>query len=352
MLSVAFIALSILWLGLIAYAVLGGADFGAGIWDLFAVGPMATHQRHLINHALGPVWEANHVWLIFLLVGLFTVFPSAFAILMVALFLPLTIVLVGIVLRGAAFMFRTYAADSTSPFARVWSRIFSTSSLITPFFLGAAAAAVASGRIRAVGGITHANLGSAWTTPFALTIGAMAVSLCATLAAVYLIVEARNANDNALAESYRLKALIAGAITAVLGALGIFLSPTQAPLLWQGMLAHAIPIVIITMLIGLATAYSLFARHYHTARVLIILESAFLLGTWGISQIPYLIPPDVTIDKAANTPEVIVTLLIATGIGMVFLLPSLYFLFSVFKRSYAVPERQKREAIPGKVSLE
>ncbi len=180
----------------------------------------------------------------------------------------------------------------------------------------------------------------------------MAVSLCATLAAVYLIVEARNENDNTLAESYRLKALIAGAITAVLGALGILLSPTQAPLLWQGMLAHAIPVVVLTMLIGLATAYSLFARHYHTARVLIILESAFLLGTWGISQFPYLIPPDVTIDKAANAPQVIVTLLIATGIGMVFLLPSLYFLFSVFKRSYAVPDRQKREAIPREASLE
>jgi cytochrome d ubiquinol oxidase subunit II len=179
----------------------------------------------------------------------------------------------------------------------------------------------------------------------------MAVSLCATLAAVYLIVEARNEHDNALAESYRLKALIAGAITAVLGALGIFLSPTQAPLLWQGMLAHALPVVILTMLVGLATAYALFTRRYHTARALIILESAFLLGSWGVSQIPYLIPPDVTIEKAANAPQVIVTLLIATGIGMVFLLPSLYFLFSVFKGSYGVSDQQKREAIPGEVSL-
>ncbi len=341
---IAFVALSVLWFGLIAYAVLGGADFGAGIWDLFAVGPLAERQRKLINHALGPVWEANHVWLIFLIVGLFNVFPPAFAALSIALFIPLTIVLVGIVLRGAAFIFRTYALSNTSPSTWLWSRIFSTTSLLTPFFLGASAAAVASGRLRAPQGNAQADLGPAWTSPFALTIGAMAVSLCATLAAVYLIVEARNENDNNLAESYRLKAMIAGAVTAVFGALGLFLSQTEAPLLWQGMLAHAIPIVIATMIIGLATAVALFVRYYRVARVLIILEAAFLLGSWGLSQYPYIIPPDMTIDNAANDPTVIVTLLIATAIGMALLLPALYYLFSVFKLSYAVPGLKKPES--------
>ena len=142
--SVALIALSILWFGLIAYAVLGGADFGAGIWNLFAVGSQAKRQTQLINKALGPVWEANHVWLIFLIVGLFSVFPSAFAILSMALFIPLTIALIGIVLRGSAFIFRTYAIDTTALTTTWWSRVFSTASLVTPFFLGAAAAAVAS----------------------------------------------------------------------------------------------------------------------------------------------------------------------------------------------------------------
>jgi len=113
--SLAIIALSVLWLGLIAYAVLGGADFGAGIWDLFAFGPLARRQRELINHALGPVWEANHVWLIFLIVGLFTAFPTAFAILSIALFVPLTIALIGIVMRGAAFIFRTYRKRARKP---------------------------------------------------------------------------------------------------------------------------------------------------------------------------------------------------------------------------------------------
>ena len=344
--SVAFIALSILWLGLIAYAVLGGADFGAGIWNLFAVGPQAKRQTQLINKALGPVWEANHVWLIFLIVGLFSVFPSAFAILSIALFIPLTIALLGIVLRGSAFIFRTYAIDTTAPTTTWWSRVFSTASLVTPFFLGAAAAAVASGKIAATNGNVQADPGAAWTTPFALTIGAMAISLCATIAAVYLSVEAHNDHDETLAEMYRLRALIAGAITAVLGALGLLLSPSEAPILWQGLLTRALPVVIATMLIGLATAAALFYRRYSLARILIILETAFLLGSWGLSQYPYIIPPHVTIENAANDPNVIVILLISIGIGMVLILPALYYLFSVFKLPTPAPGLEKKEEHP------
>jgi cytochrome bd ubiquinol oxidase subunit II len=349
--SVAFIALSILWLGLIAYAVLGGADFGAGIWNLFAIGPQAKRQSQLITKALGPVWEANHVWLIFLIVGLFSVFPPAFAILSIALFVPLTIALIGIVFRGSAFIFRTYAIDTAGQTARWWSRVFSTASLVTPFFLGASAAAVASGRIEAPNGNVQGDLRSIWTTPFALTIGAMAISLCATLAAVYLTVEARNDHDESLAEAYRLRAIIAGALTAVLGALGLLLSQSEAPILWQGLLTRAIPVVIATMLIGIATATSLYLRRYRLARILIILECAFLLGSWGLSQYPYIIPPNVTIDNAANDPNVIVILLIAIGIGMILILPALYYLFLVFKVPYPAPGvKKKAENIAGEAS--
>jgi cytochrome d ubiquinol oxidase subunit II len=340
--SVALIALSVLWLGLILYAVLGGADFGAGIWDLFAMGSASDEQHTLINHALGPVWEANHVWLIFLLVGLFNVFPTAFPILTTALYFPLTFVLIGIVLRGAAFVFRTYAINAKSLSARAWNRVFSTASLIAPFFLGASAAAVASGRIHVVNGNVQAGFRS-WTTPFAFTIGAMAVMLCATLAAIYLTVEARNNNEEALAEIYRRRGLVAGAITAALGALGLFLSITQAPLLWHGMLSRAVPIVIATMIIGIAAAGTLFLRQYRLARILIILETAFLLGSWGLSQIPYIIPPDLTINNSANDPNVIRVLLIATAIGMVILIPSLYYLFSVFKVPYPAPGVRRGE---------
>src|SRR5204863_7734162 len=127
--SIALVALIVLWWALIVYAVLGGADFGAGVWDLFAFGRSAERQHDLINHALGPVWEANHVWLIFLIVGLFNVFPSAFAALSIALFVPFSLALVGIVLRGAAFIFRYYAINEHGAFARTWGRVFSVSSL-------------------------------------------------------------------------------------------------------------------------------------------------------------------------------------------------------------------------------
>jgi cytochrome bd ubiquinol oxidase subunit II len=342
--SVALIALIVLWWGLILYAVLGGADFGAGVWDLFAVGKQAERQRDLINHALGPVWEANHVWLIFLIVGLFNIFPADFAALSTALFIPFSIVLIGIVLRGSAFVFRYYSTNTHGRFANSWSRVFSITSLITPFFLGASAAAVASGSLIPANGIARADLYSSWTSPFALTIGFMAITLCASLAAIYLAVEASQDDDKPLAEIYRLRAIISGAVTAVLGTLGLYLSMSEAPLLWHGLVSRSIPIVIITMLVGLATAVTLYLRHYRLARVLVITEAAFLLGAWGLSQYPYIIPPQYTIDNSANNPTVIITLLIGIGLGLIILIPSLYYLFAVFKLPYPVPGRRKTPA--------
>ena len=336
--SIALVALIVLWWALIAYAVLGGADFGAGIWNLFAVGGLAERQRNLINHALGPVWEANHVWLIFLVVGLFNVFPPAFALLSIALCFPISIALIGIVLRGAAFVFRYYATNPQGPFARWWGRTFGATSLLAPFFLGISAAAVASGQLLSPDGTAQATRIGELISPFTLTIGTMAVALCATLAAVYLAVEAKDVEgDNDLAESYRWKAMIAGGVTSVLGMLGLILSVNEAPLLWNGMVAHALPVVVATMLIGVATAGALYFRHYQLARASIIAETAFMLGAWGLSQYPYIIPPQVTIYNAANEPSVIVTLLIAIAVGLAILLPSLYYLFWVFKSPHAVP---------------
>ena len=339
--DVALVALVVLWWGLILYAVLGGADFGAGVWDLFAIGKQAQRQRDLINHALGPVWEANHVWLIFLIVGLFNVFPSAFAALSIALFVPFTIVLIGIVLRGAAFIFSYYATNATGQFATWWMRVFSMTSLITPFFLGVSAAAVASGQLLPASGTPDAAYNVSWSSPFAITIGLMAVALCATLAAIYLAVEANDAHDRELTDAYRLRGLISGAVTAVLGAIGLALSTRDAPILWNGMLNHALPVVILTMIIGLGTAIALYTRHYRISRIGIILEAAFMLGAWGLSQYPFVIPPHFTIANSANDPTVITTLLICIAIGLVILVPSLYYLFSVFKLSYPVPGLRK-----------
>ncbi len=334
--------LATLWLALIVYAALGGADFGAGIWDLLATGPLADRQRRLIGHALGPVWETNHVWLIFLIVGLFVAFPTAFSVLSTALFLPFTLALFGIVLRGAAFTFRAYAVKEDGA-GKIWGRVFSAASAITPFLFGTCAAAVASGQIRVVGGSVQALIWTGWTTPFALTIGAMALALCASLAAIYLTLEASAMHDSELVEVFRLRAIIAGAIAAALGALGILLSPFEAPLLWNGMLAHAIPVVIVTMLVGLGAAVSLFLRRYRLARALVVIETGCFFAAWGASQLPYLIPPHVTVENSASPAITLEEFLISVVAGMVLLLPSLWFLFHVFKGRNPASQVEKKE---------
>jgi cytochrome d ubiquinol oxidase subunit II len=328
--TLASITVTVLWLALIAYAVLGGADFGGGVWDLLASGRLAERQRRLISQAIGPVWEANHVWLIFLIVGLFVAFPPAFAVLSIALFVPFVLALIGIVLRGAAFVFHTHAPD-VSWFRLFWERVFSAASTITPFLLGACAAAIASGEIHAQGQRVETVSWAVWLTPFALTIGAMALSLCAVLAAIYLTVEAEQAQDTDLTEAFRLRALIAGAVTAFFGAVGLVLAPFYAPLLWNGLFGHALPVVIVTMLVGLGAAASLLRRRYRLARLLIVLETALLLGAWGLAQLPYLIPPDLTLSNAASPDASLIALLVSTAFGMVLLLPSLWLLFHVFK---------------------
>jgi len=341
--TLTYAILIILWLSLIAYAVLGGADFGGGIWDFFAFGKEAERQRSLIGQALGPVWEANHVWLIFLIVGLFTAFPPAFSILSTALFVPFTLAVIGIVLRGAAFIFR---ANSEAVTSKVWGRVFSTASTITPFFFGTAAAAVASGQVHVQGGRVQTDLLAGWTTPFALTIGALALSLCAVLAAVNLIIEAQHNNDAELVEAFRRRAMIAGAITLVLDAVAFILSPFQAPLLWHGLLDHALPLAIATALIGLGAATSLFLRRYRLARVLAFTTTALIFASWGLSQFPYLVPVAVTINTAASPPSTLLALLISTSIGMALLLPSLWFLFHVFRGKHPALNVQEQAAEP------
>jgi cytochrome d ubiquinol oxidase subunit II len=347
--TLAEIALAGLWLAVIAYAVLGGADFGGGIWDLFASGPQAGRQRHWIDEAIGPVWEANHVWLIFLIVGLFTAFPLAFSVLSIALFVPFTLALVGIVLRGAAFVFHLHAPGA-SRIRLIWGRVFSTASTITPFLLGASAAAIASGQIQMSGGHVQTVTWALWTTPFALTVGAMAVSLCAVLAAIYLTVEAQQAHEPELVTAFRVRAITAGAVTAVFGALGLIQAPFQAPLLWSGIVGKALPAVIVTMLVGLGAAASLFLGRYRLARVLIVLETACLLGSWALAQLPDLIPPDVTVTNAASPDATLIALLVSTAVGMVFLLPSLWLLFHTFKSSKPTTAEKSGDPAAGSAS--
>jgi cytochrome bd ubiquinol oxidase subunit II len=338
----AYASATLLWLSIITYAALGGADFGGGIWDLFSLGTQQQDERRqLIDRAVGPVWEANNVWLIYLVVGLYTAFPVVAATLATALFIPFSLALIGVVLRGASFAFHTHLGGAITV-KEIWGRVFGIASAITPFLFGTCAAAVASGKIRVQQGIPVA-LWSAWLTPFALTIGAMGLALCATIAPIYLTVEAQRANNEKLMHLFRKRAFIGGGFLAALSILGLVLAPSEAPLLWRGMLDHAIWAVIVVFLIGVLTAGALFYRHYRLARILIVLETGALLGTWGLAQLPYIVPPDLTVTAAASPPTTLWEFFISALIGMLVLIPSLWFLFHVFKMQIAVPPVHEKE---------
>ena len=235
----------LIWLSLITFAALGGADFGGGIWDLFSLGPEQDDKRRLIVNALGPVWEANNVWLIYLVVGLYTAFPLVAAVLATSLFIPFSLALIGVVLRGASFAFRTHFGNSVM-LKEAWGRAFGIASMVTPFLFGTCAAAVASGQILVQNGKSPVALFHLWLTPFALVIGAIALALCATIAPIFLTVEARLAKNERLANTFRTRAFIGGGFLVVLSIAGLVLAPSEAPLLWRGMLDHALWAVAVT----------------------------------------------------------------------------------------------------------
>lgn len=318
---------AILLLGVILYAVLGGADFGGGIWDLLARGPRADEQRKVIAHAIGPIWEANHVWLIFVIVLVFTIFPPVFAALSIALYIPLSLALLGIVFRGAAFIFRT-PARGTGYGGSAWDRVFAVASTVTPVFFGMAAGAVASGQIRVSNGEVTSSLWTTWLAPFPIIIGLLALATCAYLAAVYLTVE----TTGALQEDFRRRALGAGKAFALLAAIALPLARSDAPWIWHGLTSRA-AVFAVPLVIGLAllSGWAVYTAHFLLARAVAIVEVALLLVGWALAQYPYLVVPDLTFANAAASPAMMRAALIVFGIGALFLLPSLWLLFRVFK---------------------
>jgi len=318
----------ILWLSLTAYAVLAGADFGGGVWDLFASGPRAADQRAAVAEAMGPVWEANHVWLIFMITGLFTAFPVTFGVLGLALYLPFTIATIGIVLRGASFAFRAHGRDAVGPLSP-WGVVFGIASVITPFFLGTAAAAVASGSIRAPHGQLASGFLTGWTTPLAIVIGLYALSICAYLAATYLMVE--NENRPALLADFRHRAIAASVASGFFALLALGISSTEGPRLLQSVAGRGLPLFVLAVLNGPLALWAVWRWRPRIARVAVVAQVVFVLWAWAVGQWPYLIPPDLTISDAAAPTATLTALLAVIGIGVLILMPSLWLLFRVFK---------------------
>jgi cytochrome bd ubiquinol oxidase subunit II len=314
---------------LIIYALLGGADYGGGVWDLFARGKRAGKQRALIADAIGPIWEANHVWLILVIVILFTAFPPAFAAIATALHVPLTLLLIGIVLRGTAFTFRAYDVQLDSV-QRRWSLVFSIASMITPVLLGVTLGAIASGRIYVRDGVVVSGFFQTWLAPFPIAVGFFALILFAFLAAVYLILETR---DRELQEDFRRRALIAGVAVGVLALIVFWLAETGAPTVRAGISRSpwALALHFLTALFATGAFYALWTRKYRLARVCAAAQVTLILLGWALAQFPHLVEPDITITSAAAPRVTLQLLLGALAVGAILLFPSYYYLFRIFK---------------------
>ncbi|HWP49451.1 MAG TPA: cytochrome d ubiquinol oxidase subunit II [Candidatus Limnocylindrales bacterium] len=319
----------VMMISLTLYALMGGADYGGGVWDLLAWGPRAKAQRELIAEAIGPIWEANHVWLILVIVVLFTGFPLAFAVIATALHIPLTLMLLGIVLRGSAFAFRTYGTKEDR-IQRRWGRVFSIASLVTPLLLGTVLGAIASGQIRLKDRWVVADFVRPWLAPFPLAVGLFALVLFAFLAAVYLTLETE---DPELQEDFRRRALVSAFVVGPVALLVFLLSGTGAPLIRQGLSQSwwTWPLQLSTAVFATGAIFALWTRRFHMARFCAAGQITLILWGWGVAQFPYLIVPDITVFNAAAPTITLRLLLVALGSGALVLFPSFYYLYRIFK---------------------
>jgi cytochrome d ubiquinol oxidase subunit II len=327
-------------IGLSAYVVLGGADFGAGFWDLTAGGAeRGAPLRALIKRAMSPVWEANHVWLIFVLVVLWTAFPDAFGSIMSTLSVPIFLAALGIVLRGGAFALKGHAATIAE--ARALGATFALSSLLVPFFLGTAAGAIAAGRVPV--GNAAGDAWESWTGATSILVGLLAVATGAHLAAVFLGADARRAGQSALVPGLRARALGSGAACGVLALAGLAVVESDAPGLFDGLTSGlGLACVVASGLAGIATLALEWRARFEPARYTAAAAVAAIVAGWAAAQEPYLLPPGLTVEQAAAPDATLTALLIAAAAGMALLVPALAWLFRLALSGRLAYEEQPR----------
>ncbi|MDN4162246.1 cytochrome d ubiquinol oxidase subunit II [Nocardioides abyssi] len=312
-----------LFVGVLAYALFGGADFGSGFYDLTAGGSRrGAELRTLVDHSIGPVWEANHVWLVYVLVTWWTAFPESFAAAMSTLILPMLLALLGIVLRGASFAFRKYAASLAQ--ARLFGVVFATSSVVTPFFFGTVAGGIASGRVPAEG---RGDLWTSWLNPTSLFGGVIAVGTCAFLAGCFLAADASRGGQERLAGQLRRRTLGVGLVTGAVVLAALVPLELDAPTLADGLETQAAPLVAASALAGVATLVLLWRRRYAVARLTAVVAVAAVVSGWGVGQYPWLLVDEVTIADAAGARATLQALLVAVGIAAAVVLPALVYLY-------------------------
>jgi cytochrome bd ubiquinol oxidase subunit II len=320
--TLAAVVAAAMFIGVIAYALLGGADFGSGFYDLTAGGGRSGAElRTLIDHSIGPVWEANHVWLIYVLVMWWTGFPTAFAAATTTLFIPLMLALAGIVLRGANFAFRKYAATFAQ--ARLFGAIFAGSSLITPFFFGTVAGAIASGRVPAGG---YGDRIGSWINPTSLVGGCLAVTTCVFLAGVFLTADAARTGNLQLAQRLRIRTLAVGVLAGAIVFAGLYPILNDAPTLSHGLLHAALPLLVISALAGAMTLLLVYRRSYSIARFFAAAAVAAVVAGWGVGQYPWMLVDQLTINDAAGAKATLTALLVVVALAGVIVLPALVYL--------------------------
>jgi cytochrome d ubiquinol oxidase subunit II len=319
-----------LWVGVTAYAVFGGADFGAGFWSLVAGdSDRGRRARDLADWAIGPVWEANHVWLIFVLVVLWTGFSTAFASIFSTMFIPLSLAAFGIVLRGSGFAFHKTSRRLEG--RALAERLFGLASLFTPFFLGTVVGGIASGRVPE--GNAAGDAVTSWLNVTSLVIGALFVATSAYLAAVFLVYDARRAGAIDLEEYFTTRALIAGAVAGLLAIVGIIALHSHADYVYDRLTGKALPLVIVSAIAGVAVLVLLRRRSWRYARPLAIVAVVMVVWGWGVAQYPYLLPTQLTISDAAAPSDTLTGLLIVFGVAILLVIPSIVLLYTLAQRS-------------------
>jgi cytochrome d ubiquinol oxidase subunit II len=321
----------VLLLAIICYGVLGGADFGTGLWDLSAGGAArGARPRALIDHAIGPVWEANHTWLIFCLVLLWSGFPTAFSAIMTTLYIPLGIAAFGIVLRGSGFAFRKVSLRTAEQ--RLNGIAFASSSVITPFCFGAVAGGIASGRVPTDG---HGDPLSSWLNPTSVLGGVLAVLTCGYLAAVFLTAEAHREGEPDLEQWSRRRAVAAAVATGAVAIAGLFVLHHDAPYLYAQLLHHGWPFIAASALAGLGALLGTVRPGLlrpALVRPLGAVAVAAVLAGWGIAQYPYLLGTHLDLHDAAAPASTMAFLAVVALLALLLVVPSLAWLFVLTHR--------------------
>jgi cytochrome d ubiquinol oxidase subunit II len=330
--------------GLALYTVLGGADFGAGFWQLVAGrGERAEEIRDHAHHSMAPVWEANHVWLIFVLTVVWTAYPAAFGSIASTLSVPLFVAGIGIVLRGGAYALRAGAA-SVSEQRRV-DKVFALSSILTPFALGTVVGALASERVRV--GNPGGSLVTSWLNPTSLTIGGLAVASGAYVAAVFLSGDAVRRGDDALAERFRVRALVAGVGAGAVAIAGVVVLHFDAERLFRGLTqGEGLPAVVVSLIAGVATLALVERRRYEPARYTASLAVAATIAGWALAQNPVFLH-GLTIEQAAAGRDTLVAVTVAVLAGAVLLFPALVLLFRLALGGELAPAEEQPSQIRG-----